>query len=48
MLRSLPRPSTRAASSSSRGTASKKLAISQMDSGSEIVVWAIASPTGCR
>jgi hypothetical protein len=43
---SLPQPSTLAASSMSTGTASKKLAISQIDSGSEMVVWASASPVG--
>ena len=41
---SLEHPSTFAASSSSSGTASKKLAMSQIDSGSEIVVCASARP----
>src|SRR6478735_5048529 len=43
---SLLQPSTVAASSKSCGTASKKLAISQMDKGSEMVVWAMDRAIG--
>src|SRR5690242_20714272 len=43
---SLLQPSTVAASSRSLGTASKKLDISQIESGSEMVVWAMDSAMG--
>src|SRR5215218_9678593 len=43
---SLLHPSTVAASSRSLGTASKKLDISQIDSGSEMVVWAMDRAMG--